>query len=48
MTLILSLAIPMRLGYTFLGWSTSSIVTNVTYSASGRYNANELAILYVV
>ncbi|MBR0236090.1 MAG: InlB B-repeat-containing protein [Clostridia bacterium] len=46
--LTLSSANPIRTGYTFLGWSTSSTATSATYSAGGSYTANASATLYAV
>ena len=39
--LTLSSTKPTRVGYTFLGWSTSSTATSATYSAGGTYTANQ-------
>ena len=47
-TLKLSSTKPTRIGYTFLGWSTSSSATTATYSAGGNYTANSGATLYAV
>ncbi len=47
-TLTLSSQIPGRLGYTFLGWSTSSTATSPTYYVGGSYTANSGATLYAV
>lgn len=47
-TLTLSSTKPTRTGYSFLGWSTSSTATTVTYSAGGSYTANAAATLYAV
>lgn len=47
-TLTLSSTKPIRTGYTFLGWSTSSSATSATYSAGGSYTANSAATLYAV
>ncbi len=46
--LTLSSTIPSRLGYTFLGWSTSSSASSPTYYAGGTYTANASATLYAV
>lgn len=46
--LTLSSTKPTRTGYTFLGWSTSSIATSATYSAGGSYTSNSAATLYAV
>jgi uncharacterized repeat protein (TIGR02543 family) len=47
-TLTLSSVTPSRSGYTFLGWSTSSMATSPTYSPGGSYTANASATLYAV
>ena len=47
-SLTLSSTIPARLGYTFLGWSTSSTASSPTYYAGGIYSANAGATLYAV
>lgn len=47
-TLTLSSTVPTRTGYTFLGWSTSSIATSATYAAGASYTANAAATLYAV
>lgn len=47
-TLTLSSAKPIRTGYSFLGWSTSSTATSATYSAGGSYTANAGTTLYAV
>ncbi|MDR1564393.1 MAG: InlB B-repeat-containing protein [Oscillospiraceae bacterium] len=47
-TLILSSVIPTKMGYSFLGWSTSSTATTAQYSAGGSYTANASATLYAV
>lgn len=47
-TLVLSSTVPTRSGYTFLGWSTSSVATSATYSAGGNYVNNSGATLYAV
>ena len=47
-TLTLSSTKPTRSGYTFLGWSTSSIATTATYAAGGTYTKNANATLYAV
>lgn len=46
--LTLSSTKPTRSGYTFLGWSTSSMATSPTYYAGGSYTANSSATLYAV
>ena len=47
-TLTLSSTKPTRMGYTFLGWSTSSTATSATYASGGSYTANAAAVLYAV
>ena len=47
-TLTLSSTVPTRVGYNFLGWSTSSTATSATYSAGGSYTSNSAATLYAV
>ena len=44
----LSTTEPVRTGYTFLGWSTSSTATEATYQPGGTYSANASAVLYAV
>ncbi len=44
----LTTTIPTRLGYTFLGWSTSSSATSATYLPGGNYSINSNATLYAV
>ena len=39
---------PMRSGYTFLGWATSSSATSASYQPGGRYTANASVTLYAV
>lgn len=46
-SLTLSSTVPVRLGYTFLGWSASS-TGSVAYKAGEAYTANANAILYAV
>lgn len=46
--LTLSSTVPTRSGYTFLGWSTSSSATSVTYKAGAAYSANNNVTLYAV
>lgn len=46
--LTLSSTVPVRTGYTFLGWATSSSATTATYSVGGSYTANASATLYAV
>lgn len=47
-TLKLSTTKPTRIGYSFLGWSTSSTATSATYSAGANYTTNAAATLYAV
>lgn len=47
-TLTLSTTAPTRVGYTFLGWSTSSTATAATYQPGGSYTANSGTVLYAV
>lgn len=47
-TLTLSSTKPIRSGYSFLGWSTSSSATSATYAAGASYKANAAATLYAV
>ncbi len=47
-SITLSNTIPVRNGYTFLGWGTSSTATTVAYKAGGTYSANASATLYAV
>ena len=47
-TLTLSSTKPTRIGYTFLGWNTSSTATTAAYSAGGSYTADASATLYAV
>ena len=47
-TLTLSTVIPLREGYDFKGWSTSSTATSATYSAGGSYTSNSSVTLYAV
>lgn len=44
----LSSATPTREGYTFLGWSKSSMATSATYEAGGSYRINADVTLYAV
>ena len=46
--LTLSSVIPVKSGYTFKGWSTSSTATTATYQAGGTYSANSSVTLYAV
>ena len=49
-TINLSSTIPIRTGYTFLGWSTSSTATSATYSAGQAWNKSNASnyTLYAV
>ena len=47
-TLTLSSTAPTRIGYTFLGWSTSSSATTATYSAGGSFTTDANTMLYAV
>ncbi len=47
-TLSLSNTKPTRTGYTFQGWSTSSIATSATYTAGSSYTSNSDVKLYAV
>ncbi|MBQ7048541.1 MAG: InlB B-repeat-containing protein, partial [Clostridia bacterium] len=47
-TLTLSSTKPTRIGYTFLGWSTSSTATSATYQAGSAFNTNANTTLYAV
>lgn len=47
-SLSLSSTVPLRTGYTFVGWSTSSSATSAQYAAGGAYNANSSVTLYAV
>ena len=47
-TLALSKTVPTRMGYTFLGWSTSSTATSAAYQAGANYTANNGTTLYAV
>ena len=44
----LSSTVPTRSGYTFLGWSTSSTTTSVTYQPGGSFTGNANTTLYAV
>lgn len=46
--LTLSTTVPIRTGYTFLGWSTDKTAAKAIYSAGGSYTANSAATLYAV
>ena len=46
--LTLSSTEPVRSGYDFLGWATSSIATTANYQAGGTYTSNSNITLYAV
>ncbi|MBQ4140175.1 MAG: InlB B-repeat-containing protein [Clostridia bacterium] len=46
--LTLPSVIPIRTGYSFLGWATSTSATSATYNAGGAYTSNSGATLYAV
>ena len=47
-TLTLSSTKPIRTGYTFLGWSTSSTATTATYQPGSNFTTNANTTLYAV
>ena len=47
-TLVLRSGTPIRVGYTFKGWSTSSTATSASYMPGGTYTANGDMTLYAV
>lgn len=47
-SLTLSKTVPMREGYTFLGWAESSTAATPAYSAGGSFTKNETITLYAV
>ncbi len=47
-TLTLSSKVPVRQGYTFLGWSENNTATAPTYQAGGEYTENRDITLYAV
>lgn len=47
-SLTISQDIPVRSGYTFLGWATSANATAVEYSAGASYTVDASAVLYAV
>ena len=47
-TLTLSSSVPYRFNYEFVGWSTSSSATVVTYTAGASYTDNASVTLYAV
>ena len=47
-TLTLSSIQPQRSGYSFLGWSTNSTATSVSYNPGDSYTANASVTLYAV
>ena len=46
--LTLSLIVPTRTGYTFLGWSTNSTATSASYQPGGSFTTNADTTLYAV
>ena len=44
----ITLPMPTKSGYTFLGWSTSSTATSATYQPGGSFTANSNTTLYAV
>ena len=46
--LTLSMDIPTRTGYSFLGWSTSNTATTATYEPGASYTQNSAVTLYAV
>lgn len=47
-SITLSTTKPTRTGYTFLGWSLTSVATSATWSAGGTYSTNASDTLYAV
>lgn len=47
-TLVLRNTIPVRNGYTFVGWGLSADSTTVSYSAGGNYTLDEDIVLYAI
>lgn len=47
-TLILSSTVPTRVGYTFLGWATSSGATSAQYQPGGAFTLDQHTVLYAV
>lgn len=47
-SITLSTAKPTRTGYTFLGWSLTSVATSATWSAGSTYSTNASDTLYAV
>lgn len=47
-TITLSSTVPVRSGYDFLGWNSSSTATEATYSAGGSFTANRTVVLYAI
>jgi len=45
--LILSSDVPVRSGYSFLGWDTNSEATEATYAAGGTYPLDQTTVNYV-
>lgn len=47
-TLVLRDTIPVKSGYTFVGWGLSADSTTVSYSAGDNYTLNEDVVLYAI
>lgn len=47
-TLVLRNTIPVKNGYSFVGWGLSADATTVSYSAGGNYTLDEDIILYAI
>lgn len=47
-TLVLRNTIPVKNGYSFIGWGLSADTTTVSYSAGGNYTLDEDVILYAI
>ena len=47
-TLVLRSGTPIRVGYTFKGWSTSSTATSASYMPGGTYTAYNVMSLFAV
>lgn len=47
-SIFLSKTVPMRTGYTFLGWSTDPSATTATYNTGSEYDKNSDLSLYAV
>jgi uncharacterized protein YgiM (DUF1202 family) len=48
MPILLSITVPKRAGYRFLGWSTSPTATKALYASGGSYTADQSVKLYAV